>query len=354
MMTNNTARATAFFIRNTRWLAFCGLAFLLTGCGPEQVNIEGKTMGTYYSIKYVSESGMPAPEKIKAELDKRLEQVNDQMSTYRSNSELSRFNQSTEVNTPFPVSAATAKVVEEAIRINKITDGALDITVGPLVNLWGFGPEGRPDRIPTDEEINQRRAWIGIGHLSVQGNALVKNIPQLYLDLSSIAKGYGVDVVAEYLASLNITNYMVDIGGEVRTRGINGDGAPWRIAIEKPQAGLQQSAQVIIQPGEMAIATSGDYRNYFEQNGQRFSHEIDPKTGRPVTHHLVSITVLAPSCMTADGLSTGLDVMGPERGMALANLLGIPVFMIVKTENGFEDRYSDAFKPYLVQAKKGK
>lgn len=104
----------------------------------------------------------------------------------------------------------------------------------------------------------------------------------------------------------------------------------------------------------MAIATSGDYRNYFEKNGQRFSHEIDPKTGRPVTHHLVSITVLAPSCMTADGLSTGLDVMGPERGMALANLLGIPVFMIVKTENGFEDRYSEAFKPYLVQSTKGK
>lgn len=202
-------------------------------------------MGTYYSIKYVSDSGMPAPETIKAELDKRLEQVNDQMSTYRSNSELSRFNQSTEVNTPFPVSAATAKVVEEAIRINKVTDGALDITVGPLVNLWGFGPEGRPDRIPTNEEINQRRAWIGIEHLSVQGNALVKNIPQLYLDLSSIAKGYGVDVVAEYLASLKITNYMVDIGGEVRTRGINGDGAPWRIAIENRRQDYSRALRLL-------------------------------------------------------------------------------------------------------------
>lgn len=236
-------------------------------------------MGTYYSIKYVSESGMPAPEEIKAELDKRLELVNDQMSTYRSNSELSRFNQSTDVNKPFPVSAATAKVVSEAIRINKMTDGALDITVGPLVNLWGFGPEGRPDRVPSDEEINQRRSWIGIEHLAVQGDALVKDIPQLYLDLSSIAKGYGVDVAAEYLASLHITNYMVDIGGEVRTRGLNGDGAPWRIAIEKPQAGLQQSAQVIIQPGRWRLRLLEIIATTLRRTVSVFLMKLTPKQG---------------------------------------------------------------------------
>ncbi|EOH4097234.1 FAD:protein FMN transferase, partial [Serratia marcescens] len=140
---------------------------------------------------------------------------------------------------------------------------------------------------------------------------------------------------------------MVDIGGEVRTRGRNGEQKPWRIAIERPTAGTQQQAQLVIQPGEMSIATSGDYRNYFEQDGVRYSHTIDPITGRPINHRLVSITVLSPACMTADGLSTGLNVMGPERGMALANLLGIPVFMIVKTTDGFEERYSDAFKPYM-------
>ncbi len=329
------------------WLAPLGLAFFLTGCGPEQSHIDGQTMGTYYSIKYVSDGSLPAPEKIKAEIDKRLEQVNDEMSTYRPTSELSRFNSSRETNVPFKVSAGTAKVVKEAIRISKLTDGALDVTVGPLVNLWGFGPEGRPELIPEEHEIEKRRAWIGIDKLSVQGNALVKSIPELYVDLSSIAKGYGVDVVAEYLQSLNIHRYMVDIGGEVRTLGKNGKDIPWRIAIEKPVAGIEQSAQEIIEPGDMSIATSGDYRNYFEENGVRYSHTIDPKTGRPINHRLVSITVLSNTCMTADGLSTGLGVLGPERGMALANQMNIPVFMIVKTDTGFEERYSGAFKPYM-------
>ncbi|MNG66262.1 Thiamine biosynthesis lipoprotein ApbE precursor [compost metagenome] len=320
---------------------------LLTGCGPEQVNLNGKTMGTSYSVRYVTGDDTPSAAKIQAEIDKRLELVNDQMSTYRPGSELSRFNASRAVDKPFPVSAATTEVVLEALRINRVTDGALDVTVGPLVNLWGFGPEGRPDKVPSAAELERRRAWTGIDKLSVQGNALVKSIPELYVDLSSIAKGYGVDVIAQYLQSQQVKNYMVDIGGEVRTRGHNGEKKPWRIAIERPTAGMEQKAQLVIQPGEMSIATSGDYRNYFEQDGVRYSHTIDPVTGKPIHHHLVSVTVLSPTCMAADGLSTGLNVLGPERGMALANLMGIPVFMIVKTAKGFEERYSEAFKPYL-------
>lgn len=320
---------------------------LLTGCGPEQVNLDGKTMGTSYSVRYVTGDDTPSAGKMQAEIDKRLELVNDQMSTYRPGSELSRFNASRAVDKPFPVSAATTEVVLEALRINRVTDGALDVTVGPLVNLWGFGPEGRPDKVPSAAELERRRAWTGIDKLSVQGNALVKSIPELYVDLSSIAKGYGVDVIAQYLQSQQVKNYMVDIGGEVRTRGHNGEKKPWRIAIERPTAGMEQKAQLVIQPGEMSIATSGDYRNYFEQGGVRYSHTIDPVTGKPIHHHLVSVTVLSPTCMAADGLSTGLNVLGPERGMALANLMGIPVFMIVKTTKGFEERYSEAFKPYL-------
>ncbi|WP_422646086.1 FAD:protein FMN transferase [Xenorhabdus kozodoii] len=322
---------------------------MLAACGgAKQQNLDGQTMGTYYSVKYVADSSAPAPESLQKEIDRLLEEVNDQMSTYRPNSELSRFNQNREVNKRFPVSAATAKVVKEAIRINKLTEGALDVTVGPLVNLWGFGPEGRITKAPTDEELAIRRGWTGIGYLSVEGNNLIKSIPELYVDLSSIAKGYGVDVVAEYLGSHNIKNYMVDIGGEVRTSGNNGKGNPWRIAIEKPSdSGMTQSAQEIIEPGNMSVATSGDYRNYFEQNGVRYSHTINPKTGRPITHNLASITVIAPNCMSADGFSTGLDVLGPEKGMELAEKLNIPVFMIVKTKEGFEERYSAAFKPYL-------
>ncbi|MDX7990007.1 FAD:protein FMN transferase [Xenorhabdus sp. Reich] len=331
------------------WGALLFAVMLLAACGgPEQKNLNGQTMGTYYSVKYVADSSVPAPENLQKEIDRLLEEVNDQMSTYRPNSELSRFNQSREVNKPFPVSAATAKVVKEAIRINKLTEGALDVTVGPLVNLWGFGPEGRITKAPTDEELATRRAWTGIDHLSVEGNNLIKSIPELYVDLSSIAKGYGVDAVAEYLESQNIKNYMVDIGGEVRTSGNNGKGNPWRIAIEKPSdTGMEQSAQEIIEPGNMSVATSGDYRNYFEQNGVRYSHTINPKTGKPISHNLVSITVIAPTCMSADGFSTGLDVLGPEKGMEVAEKLNIPVFMIVKTKDGFEERYSAAFKPFL-------
>ncbi|MBC8947671.1 FAD:protein FMN transferase ApbE [Xenorhabdus sp. TS4] len=331
------------------WGALLFATMMLAACdGPKQQNLNGQTMGTYYSVKYVADSSVPAPEVLQKEIDRLLEEVNDQMSTYRPNSELSRFNQSREVNKPFPVSAATAKVVKEAIRINKLTDGALDVTVGPLVNLWGFGPEGRITKAPTDEELDIRRAWTGIDNLSVEGNNLIKSIPELYVDLSSIAKGYGVDVVAEYLESRNIKNYMVDIGGEVRTSGNNGKKNPWRIAIEKPSDnGMAQSAQEIIEPGNMSVATSGDYRNYFEQNGVRYSHTINPKTGRPITHNLVSITVIAPTCMSADGFSTGLDVLGPEKGMEVAEKLNIPVFMIVKTKEGFEERYNTAFKAYL-------
>lgn len=339
-MLNRKVIAPVLLFAATLFLAACG--------GPEQQNLQGQTMGTYYSVKYVTDSSEPTPEVIQTEIDKRLEEVNDQMSTYRPGSELSRFNQSTEVNVPFPVSAATAKVVSKAIEINKLTDGSLDVTVGPLVNLWGFGPEGRVTKAPTDEDLAKRRAWIGIDKLAVQDNNLIKTIPELYVDLSSIAKGYGVDVVAEYLESININNYMVDIGGEVRTKGKNGKDAPWRIAIEKPATdGVSQTAQEIIEPGDLSIATSGDYRNYFEQDGVHFSHTIDPKTGKPISHKLVSITVLADDCMTADGLSTGLNVLGPEAGLALAEKMNVPVFMIVKTDKGFEERYTKAFEPFL-------
>lgn len=322
---------------------------VLTGCeqAPQQTHLTGSTMGTYYSVKYVSDRELPASTDIQAEIDARLELVNDQMSTYRKDSELSLFNQQ-KGSEPFTVSKDTAKVVSEAIRLNTLSDGALDVTVGPLVNLWGFGPEGRPDRVPTDEQIAERRAMTGIEFLSVEGNNLIKTNPGLYVDLSSIAKGFGVDVVANYLASLGIDNYLVEIGGELQLKGKNAEGQPWRIAIEKPTSD-QQTVQEIIAPGDMAIATSGDYRNYFEEDGIRYSHTIDPSTAKPINHRLVSVTVLDKSCMTADGLSTAFMVMGPDAALALANQENIPAFFIVKTDNGFNEVASDAFKPYLTR-----
>ncbi len=329
------------------WLVALASLLLLAGCeqSVEQVYLSGPTMGTTYNIKYIQQDGIPSSDVLHKDIDRLLEQVNDQMSTYRKDSELSRFNQYQDT-APFEVSPQTATVVREAIRLNNVTLGALDVTVGPLVNLWGFGPEARPEVVPTDEELAERKANIGIEHLKADGNLLSKDLPHLYVDLSTIAKGWGVDVVADYIESQGVNNYMVEVGGEIRLKGINREGISWRIAVEKPTVD-QRTIQEIIEPGDYAIATSGDYRNYFERDGVRYSHIIDPQTGRPINNRVVSVTVLDKSCMTADGLATGLMVLGEEKGIEVAEQNNIPVFMIVKTDDGFEEVASSAFKPFL-------
>lgn len=334
-----------------KWLvAFASLIFM-AGCekSVELVHLSGPTMGTTYNIKYTQQAGIPDSSHLQTEIDRLLEQVNDQMSTYRVDSELSRFNQY-QGSDPFQVSEQTATVVKEAIRLNALTLGALDVTVGPLVNLWGFGPEARRDTVPSEQELAARKAKTGIEHLSISGRFLSKTLPNLYVDLSTIAKGWGVDVVADFIESQGIENYMVEVGGEMRLKGRNVQGIPWRIAIEKPSV-QERSVQEIIEPGDMAIATSGDYRNYFERDGMRYSHIINPKTGYPIDNKVVSVTVLDKSSMTADGLSTGLMVLGEEKAMAVAELNQIPVFMIIKTDDGFREVASSAFQPYLNRSK---
>ncbi len=333
--------------RQWQWLWVAISALLITACGDsrEQVHLSGSTMGTTYNIKYIASEGIPSPEDLQKEIDKRLEKVNDQMSTYRKNSELSLFNQY-KGREPYQVSADMVTVVKEAIRLNRLTLGALDVTVGPLVNLWGFGPETRLEEMPTDAEVNERRAEVGIQHLTVTEQGLKKDIPDLYVDLSTIAKGWGVDVVANYLSSQNINNYLVEIGGEVRAKGKNKENVAWRIAIEKPDAN-ERAVQEIIEIGDMSMATSGDYRNYFEENGVRYSHIIDPKTGRPINNKVVSVSAIDSSCMTADGLATGFMVLGDKKGIEIANQYNIPIFMVVKTSDGYKEVYSDAFAPYL-------
>jgi thiamine biosynthesis lipoprotein len=330
------------------WALVLVTLFAVVGCEKsiEQVHLSGPTMGTTYNVKYLDDQKQaPEATQIQQEIDRLLDRVNAQMSTYRKDSELSQFNQY-KGSAAFEVSPEMIVVVNEAIRLNQLTKGALDVTVGPLVNLWGFGPEARPDVVPTDEELAQRRSVIGIEHLKVNQGALSKDIPDLYVDLSTIAKGWGVDVVAQYLQSLGLSNYMVEIGGEIQVRGKNHNGTGWRIAIEKPTVD-QRAIQEIIEPGDMGLATSGDYRNYFEENGIRYSHIIDPKTGRPINNKVVSVTVLDQSTMTADGLATGLMVMGDEEGMKLAEEHHIPVFMVVKTEDGYKELFSSQFKPYM-------
>ena len=244
------------------------------------------------------------------------------------------------------MSAGFARVLKESIRLGELSEGKLDVTVGPLVNLWGFGPEQRPDKVPSEEVLAATKKRVGLQNLVLAGNLLSKKIPDLYVDLSTTAKGYGVDVVAELIESNGFTNYLVEIGGEMRLKGFKNTGELWAIAIEKPLTNERSVQQVII-PKDNAVATSGDYRIYFEADGQRFSHIIDPATGKPIKHNLVSVTVIHPSSMTADGLSTTLMVMGMEQGMDFAVKNDLAALFIAKTENGFDEQFTVKFKQYL-------
>lgn len=335
-----------------KWLALIGLAFFISSCSkPEQqlLQIQGQTMGTYYQVTYVlsseqSEDKQYSIQHLQTLIDQQLELVNDQMSTYRPQSELSLFNKSERA---FEVSDATIKVVKRALQVYQQSGGAFDVTVGPLVNLWGFGPDKKPNKVPSAELIEQTKQKIGSQYLSIEGNRLVKAKPELYVDLSSIAKGYGVDVIAELLTKQGITNYLVDIGGELRASGTKLNKAPWTLAVERPEFG--QNVQRLLHIGDNAIATSGDYRNYFEFDGIRYSHTIDPATGRPISHKLVSVTVIDKSSMVADALATAITVLGPENGLKFANKLNQPVFLLIKQDDGFIESYTPAFEPFFVE-----
>lgn len=340
----------------TKWLALIGLAFFISSCSEpapasKLVMVQGKTMGTYYQVTMVLNEQQQIDDAYKLsalqlEIDQKLELVNDQMSTYRPDSELSSFNQAEK---SFTVSPATAYVVKASLELFKQSEGSFDVTVGPLVNLWGFGPDKRPTKVPSDDIIANQQKRVGSEYLSIEGNTLYKSIPDLYVDLSSIAKGYGVDVVAEYMQSIGINDYLVDIGGELRAQGEKPADAQWTLAIERPANG--QNVQRLIQIGDNAIATSGDYRNYYEFDGIRYSHTIDPETGKPINHKLVSVTVIHESSMMADGLATVITVLGPEAGFVFAQEHNLAVFLLVKKGEDYIEHFTAEFKPYLFEEK---
>lgn len=322
-----------------------------TGCSvddtPQKVVLRGAIMGTYYAITYLATSQTVPQAQVREKIEARFAAINQQMSTFIPDSELSRFNRFRQVNTPFPVSPDVITVVKEAIRLNTVTKGKLDVTVGPLVNLLGFGPEGRPTTIPSADRIAATQAQCGISKLVVAENALIKKVPELYVDLSSIAKGYGVDCVAQELEQLGVERYLVDVGGEVRGRGAGTRGGPWRVALERPVTQGDSSLDRVIHLVDSSLATSGDYRNYFEKDGKRFSHTIDPHTGRPITHNLASVTVMDTSCMTADGLATGLNVLGAQEGMRQAEKFDLACIMIVNDNGTFRELMSPAWRTLM-------
>lgn len=321
---------------------------MLTGFGASTGNvISGPTMGTSYRIVLAVPLDASERASIQADVDQALNKLEDQMSTWRPDSELSRFNASTSTEW-FPVSRDTAFVVSEAKKIWQLSDGAFDPTVAPLIKLWNFAEDSGERTLPTDPAIAQAKAAIGFGQIEVQLDppALLKQRPELQLNLSAIAKGYAVDVVSELLTTRQSVGHLVEIGGEMRSHGRKSDGSSWTAGIETPDA-LPRQLHAALRLDDQSLATSGDYRNYFEVNGQRYSHTIDPATGRPVTHNLTSVSVLADNCLTADALATAIEVLGPERGMKLAEKQNVAIYQIIRSNFEFDVQVSEAF-PLVV------
>lgn len=310
--------------------------------------IGGSTMGTTYSVAFVPSKDINTT-SLHSQIEQRLAQINQLMSTYISDSELSLLNKHKGAEA-FSVSAETAFVIDSAIQLNHLSEGKLDITVGPLVNLWGFGPQARPEIVPNAQQLEDVKKYVGVDKFSLHDNSVVKHHDKVYIDLSTIAKGYAVDQLAELLEKHNVTNYLVEIGGEMRLSGTKPGGALWNIAVEKPVSG-SRFIQTGLSITNVAVATSGDYRNYFEQDGKRFSHLIDPSTGSPIQHKLVSVTVLADTCINADGLATALIVMGEEKGMQLAKRENIAALFISKQGEQFIETSSPAYSRLVDQQK---
>ena len=317
----------------------------LGGCGPREhtLTLAGPTMGTSWSVQIPQPPAGLDQAALYADITAVLAEVNARMSTYQPDSELSRFNvaQSTDW---FPVSVELVRLVETALAVSTLSDGAFDVTVGPLVNLWGFGPDVTADALPTQTDLDAARARVGWTQLDSRAEppALRKARADVYVDLSAIAKGHGVDRVADALDARGLTDYLVEIGGELRGRGVNAHGEPWRIAIERPDPGRRAVLRVVAL-ADQAMATSGDYRNFFELDGQRYSHTIDPATGRPVDHQLASVTVLAQRCSEADAWATALLVLGPERGRVLADERGLAALFVERIGEELRVTESAAF-----------
>nr|MBC8308436.1 FAD:protein FMN transferase [Pelagibacterales bacterium] len=274
-------------------------------------------------------------------------EINQSMSTYIKESELSNINFST-ISDWQSISNDLFEVIDHAINVSLKTNGAFDITIAPLVNLWGFGPDKLQNKIPTDEIIELTKQNTGYKKISIDKSLkkISKLDPNLHIDLSGIAKGFAVDKIARYLDKRGFKNYLVEIGGELIGKGLNKDNEIWQIGIENPDNN-SDTIKRIIQLKDMAMATSGNYMNYFEKDGVRYSHTINPVTGKPIKHKLASVTVLDNSAMNADALATAFMVLGSEKALSLANNLKIAVYLIIKDGKSFEEKYNDYFTPYL-------
>ena len=302
-----------------------------------EYELSGATMGTRFSVKLVAPDERIDKDALQQQLVQRLARIEERMSTYVADSEIARFNSSSSTDW-IAVSDELCSIVNSAIGISKFTGGAFDITVGPLVNLWGFGPDGVTTEPPSDEEISRVRQRVGFKKLDANCSApaIRKLQPDVYLDLSAYAKGYAVDQLAELLDQAAFKNYLVEIGGELRVRGHNASIEKWAIAVEKP-IGYERDIQTIVRLTDGAMATSGDYRNFFEHRGNRYSHTIDSQTGRPVIHNVAAVTVISETAAFADAIATALLVLGNEHGFEFAERENIAAYFLSRNESGIEE-----------------
>jgi thiamine biosynthesis lipoprotein len=317
---------------------------VFTGCSVSEPNevqsLYGYSMGTSYSIKVVGSLG--AVRNLQIGIEGVLSDINSRMSTYLPKSDLSRFTEAA-VNIPVDVDPKTKDVVQAALKIASESQGAFDPTIAPLVDLWGFGPKPRNNSVPSESEIEAALDLVGYEAVSVDENdSVITKLKPRQIDLSAIAKGYAVDEVASFLLSKGYSDFLVEVGGEMKMSGTKPDGSAWRIAIEEPSIGERKPFRIIPIEGA-SVATSGDYRNFFESDGVRYSHTIDPKTGYPVEHDLASVTVVMDSCMEADAYATAMLVLGKGPAMALAEKLDLAVFFIYKENDEFITSQSTRF-----------
>jgi thiamine biosynthesis lipoprotein len=313
------------------------LTFVAAVCDAKREHfIEGGTMGTTYHITVVTGS-FQSVAGLKEKIDFRLKEINHSMSTYQKDSEISRFNRFSVAGQKFKISSDFFQVMEAGQTIYRLSDGAWDATVNPLLELWGFGP-GKPlNRVPPQNEIAALLPDVGFSNIEIlPPDYLMKKRAAVTIDLSSIAKGYGVDQVARLLDEFGFADYLVEIGGEVYAAGVRPDRKAWRVGINQPnsRAGTED-VYAAVDLGNQAMATSGDYRNFYRSGDRTYSHIIDPHTGFPVHNGVVSTSVIADNCTFADGLATALMVLGPEKGVALLNRLPkVEGVIIVRHENG--------------------
>ena len=339
------------FWRSLLWLA--PLPLLLVACGESTYGkpvqeLVGSTMGTTFSVKIVDPPANLDLVALQGELQAALDGINDTMSTYLEDSALSQFNasESTDWQT---VPGELCHAIEAAGVVSEFTSGAFDITVSPLVDLWGFGPAATRDAPPSNDEIDGTMSDIGYARLEIDCSipAIRKARPGIAIDLSAFAKGHAVDLLAELLNARGLPDYLVEIGGELRLRGLNAKQDPWAIAVETPER-TERSVQFVINLTNAAMATSGDYRNYFEHEGTYYSHTIDPRSGHPISHSAASVTVVADTAAFADAAATALLVLGPDEGIELANRENIAALFLLRNGAQFEERMSQSFQAKVL------